>query len=82
MNELSVTDPGLIAGESADSMGLPISGSKKTTCSSTPNTIMKPSVIKNPQKKGTWNSVRIHQQTHAPISRNSPWAKFTICEAL
>ena len=63
-------------------IGSPIMGRSTMTCSSTPKMSIKPRVSKNPQMKGISSRVKNHQHTQAPISRNSPWAKFTICEAL
>ena len=45
-------------------------------------TIAKQTAMRKPQKKGMFHAVSSHQQVQAPMSRNSPWAKFTTCEAL
>ena len=60
-------------------MGSPIIGLSTITCSSTPNTSMKASVTGKPTQNGSCQRVSSHQHTHAPISRNSPCAKLTIC---
>ena len=35
-----------------------------------------------PHQNGSWYLVSSHQHTQAPMSRNSPWAKFTTWVAL
>src|SRR5690349_14987856 len=47
-------------------IGSPISGRSTTTCSITPNSTMKASVIKKPQMNGSWYLVSSHQHTQAP----------------
>ena len=63
-------------------IGSPIIGRSTQTCSATPKTSMNTSVIGMPSQNGSWYLVSSHQQHHAPISRNSPCAKFTTCVAL
>ena len=60
-------------------IGSPISGLSTMTCNATPNTAMNASVSGKPSQNGTCQLVSSHQQVQAPISRNSPCAKFTIC---
>ncbi len=62
--------------------GSPIIGRSTTTWIRMPNSAMKTRVIRKPQTNGTFQLVNIHQQTQAPISRNSPCAKFTTWLAL
>ena len=63
-------------------IGSPIIGFSTTTCSRMPKAIMKARVTRKASQNGSWKSASSHQQTQAPISRNSPWAKLTTCEAL
>src|SRR5690606_4604113 len=60
-------------------IGSPIIGLSTSICSNTPNAVMKASVSGKPSQNGTFMLVSSHQQVQAPISRNSPCAKFTIC---
>ena len=63
-------------------IGSPIIGRSATTCRMMPNAIMKAKVIGKPSQNGSLRSASSHQHTQAPISRNSPCAKFTTREAL
>jgi hypothetical protein len=62
--------------------GSPIIGRSTTIWIRMPKATMKASVKRKPTKNGSWYLVRKNQQTQAPISTNSPWAKLTTWLAL
>ena len=53
-----------------------------TTCMAMPNSQHEDKGDRQAQPERHLISVSSHQHTQAPISRNSPCAKFTTCEAL
>ena len=63
-------------------IGSPIIGRRITIWIAMPKTNMKTSVSGIPSQNGTSYLVSSAQHTHAPISSNSPCAKFTTWVAL
>ncbi len=62
--------------------GSPIRGRSTTTWTSTPSSDMNTRQTGKPIQNGRLSEATSHQQAHAPISTNSPCAKFTTWLAL